>query len=130
MFKDELGGKIMTEFCALRAKAYSYLMEDGSEHKKAKGTKKCVVKRELRFENYKESLCNNKKIMRSQMTFKSDHHAVCTEENNRTALSSNDHKRLQTFDRVTTYPYGANAYKVCESEMMVKRKLYRLNLLQ
>ena len=39
-FKDELDGKIMTEFVALRAKAYAYLMEDGSEHKKAKGTKK------------------------------------------------------------------------------------------
>ena len=39
-FRDELGGKIMIEFCALRAKAYARLMEDGSEHKKAKGTKK------------------------------------------------------------------------------------------
>ena len=39
LFKDELGGKIMTEFAALRAKAYAYLMEDGSKHKKAKGTK-------------------------------------------------------------------------------------------
>ena len=38
-FKDELGGKIMTEFIALRAKTYAYLMEDGSKHKKAKGTK-------------------------------------------------------------------------------------------
>ena len=40
MFKDELSGKIMTEFCALRAKAYAYLMDDGTEHKRAKGTKK------------------------------------------------------------------------------------------
>ena len=50
LFKDELDGKIMTEFVALRAKAYAYLIEDGSEHKKAKGTKKCVIKRELMFE--------------------------------------------------------------------------------
>ena len=42
MFKDELGGKIMKEFCALRAKTYTYLMDDDSEKKKAKGTKKCV----------------------------------------------------------------------------------------
>ena len=61
LFKDELGGKIMTEFIALRAKAHAYLMEDGSEHKKAKGTKKCMVKRELKFENYKKSLFNIKK---------------------------------------------------------------------
>ena len=40
MFKDELGGKIVTEFVALRTKTYANLMEDGSKHKKAKGTKK------------------------------------------------------------------------------------------
>ena len=51
-FKDELGGKIMKEFVALRAKTYAYLMDDDSEHKRSKGTKKCVVKRRLMFENY------------------------------------------------------------------------------
>ena len=61
LFKNELGEKIMTEFIALGAKIYAYLMEDGSEHKKAKGTKKCIIKRELMFENYKDSLFNNKK---------------------------------------------------------------------
>ena len=66
LFKDELGGKIMKEFVALRAKAYAYLMEDGSEHKKAKGTKMCVIKRILMFENYKHSLFNNKIILKSQ----------------------------------------------------------------
>ena len=85
----------MTEFVALRAKAYAYLMEDGSEHKKAKGTKKCVIKRELIFENYKDSLFNNKIILKSQKRFKSDHHKVCTEEVNKIALSDNDDIRLQ-----------------------------------
>ena len=56
--------------------------------------------------------------MRSQLIFKSDHHNVYTEEVNKIALSSNDNKRLQTFDRGTTYPYGANIFKVCESEML------------
>ena len=55
------------------------------------------------FENYKDSLFNNKTIMRSQLRFKSDHH-VYTEEVNKIALNSNDNKRLQTFDRITTYP--------------------------
>ena len=41
LIKDELGGKIMTEFVALRPKTYSYLMDDGESDKKAKGTKKC-----------------------------------------------------------------------------------------
>ena len=45
--KDELGGTIMTEFAALRPKAYSYLMDDGKNDKKAKGTKKCVIKKYL-----------------------------------------------------------------------------------
>ena len=120
MFKDELVGKIMKEFCALRAKTYSYLMEDNSEMKKAKRVKRCVIKRRLMFENYKDSLFNNKTIMRSQLRFKSDHHNVYTEEVNKIALNSNDDKRLQTFDRVTTYPYGTNAFKVCESEMLSK----------
>ena len=43
LFKDEFGGTIMKEFCALRAKTYSYLMDDNSEVKKSKGTKKCVI---------------------------------------------------------------------------------------
>ena len=72
------------------------------------------------FENYKDSLCDDKTILRSQVRFKSDHHNVYTEEVNKTALSSNNDKRLQTFDRVTTYPYRTNALTVCESEMLSK----------
>ena len=120
LFKDELGGKIMKEFCAFRAKTYTYLMDNDSEKKKSKGIKECVIKRRLMFENYKDSLFNNKTILKSQLRFKSDHHNVYTEEVNKIALSSNDDKRLQTFDRVTTYPYGTNAFKVCESEMLSK----------
>ena len=54
LFKDELGGKIMKEFCTLRPKTYAYLLDDDSEIKKAKGTKRCVIKRKLMFENYKD----------------------------------------------------------------------------
>ena len=54
--KDELGGKIMEKFVGLRAKTYSYLVDDGREDKKAKGTKKCIIKRKLRFETYKNCL--------------------------------------------------------------------------
>ena len=122
MFKDELGGKIMTEFCALRAKAYSYKLDDDTENKKAKGTKECIVKRELTFKNYVDCLFNDKTIIKSQQRFRSDHHRVCTEEVNKIALSSNDDKRLQTSDKVTTYPYGTNAFKGCESEILVKLK--------
>ena len=124
LFKDELGGRIMKEFCALRAKTYSYLMDDNSEVKKSKGTKKCVIKRKTMFENYTDCLFNDKIILKSQQRFKSDHHKVYTEEVNKIALSSDDDKRLQTFDRVTTQPYGTNTFKVCKSEMMTVRVLF------
>ena len=70
------------------------------------------------FKNYRDSLFSNKIIMQSQLRFKSDHHNVYTEEVNKIALNSSDNKRLQTFDGVTTYPYGTNAFKVCESKIM------------
>ena len=53
---DELGRKIMIKFVGLRADIYSYLIDDGSEDKKAKGTRKYVIKRKLKFENYKNCL--------------------------------------------------------------------------
>ena len=62
LMKDELGGKIMTEFVALRPKTYSYLTDDCEEDKKAKGTKKCVIKRRLKFNDYKDCLLNNQII--------------------------------------------------------------------
>ena len=62
LFKDELGGKIITEVVALRPIIYENLMDDGSDHKKAKGTKRCVIKQKLTFENYKDCLFNNKTI--------------------------------------------------------------------
>ena len=96
----------MGEFCALRAKTYAYIMADGSEKKKAM------------FGNYTDCLFTDKIILKSQQRFKSYNHDAYTEEVNKIALSSNDDKRLQTFDRITTYPYGTNAFKVCESEMM------------
>ena len=122
LFKDELGGKIITEFVALRPKAYAYLDDYGNDHKKAKGTKKCVIKQKLMFQNFKDCLFNNKNVYRSQQRFKSYNHDVYTEEVNKIVLSANDDKRLQTFDKITTYPYGTNAFKVRESEMLnVKR---------
>ena len=122
LFKDELGANIMKEFVAPRAKTYAYLMHDDSEHKKAKGTKKCVIKRKFMFKNYKDCQSNNKIILQSQQRFKIDYHNVSAEQISETALSSNDDKRLQTFHKAATYPYGTNAFKICESEMLRKYK--------
>ena len=118
--KDELGGKIMTEFAALRPKTYSYLMDDGNSDKKAKGTKRCVIKRIFKFNDYKDCLLINDIILKSQQRFKSEAHNVYTVEIKKIALSSNDDKRLQTSDRITLYPYGTNAGKVCKTEIISK----------
>ena len=64
--KDELGVKIMTEFVALRPKTYSCLTDDCEEDKNAKGTKKCVIKRRLKFRDYKNCLLNNEIMLKSQ----------------------------------------------------------------
>ena len=77
----------MTKFCALRAKTYSFLIDKYTDdnyeknrivNKKAKGTKKGVVKREILFNNYLDSLFENKVLYRPQQRFRSDHHRVYT----------------------------------------------------
>ena len=65
LMKDELGGKIITEFVNLRPKTYSYLTDDGKEDKKAKGTKKCIIKKMIKFNDYKEYLLNDEVIFKS-----------------------------------------------------------------
>ena len=110
----------MKTFVALGAKTYSHLMDDESEHKKAKGTKKCVIKKRLMLENSIDCFFNDKNILKSQQRFKSDCHNVYTEQINKIALSSNYDKRLQTFDKITKYSQGTNAFKVRESEMLSK----------
>ena len=118
--KDELGGKVMTEVTALRPKTYSYLMDDGNSDKKAKETKKCVIKRILKFNDYKDCLLNNEIILKLQQRFKSKADNVYTEEINKITLSSNDDKRLRTDNRITSYLYGTSARKVCKTEMLSK----------
>ena len=70
------------------------------------------------LENYTHCLLNNKDVYRSQQRFKSYNHDVYTEEVKKTALSSNDDKRLQTYDKIITYLYGTNTFKACESETL------------
>ena len=111
MLKDELDGMVMTEFCAPRAKTYAFKYDDNDktkEKKKVKGTKKCVIKNDLKFEDYKDSVLKNKIILRSQQRFKSDHHNVFTEELNKITISSNDDETLQDFDGITTHAYGTS----------------------
>ena len=105
-FKDELGGKIISEFCALKTKTYAFKLDNGDEVKKAKGTKKCVVKNHISFSNYADILFNSSKLLKSQFTLKSDHHKIYTQKINKIALNYFDDKRIQDNDKITTYPYG------------------------
>ena len=120
--KHELGGTIMIALIARRLKTYSYLADDANNIKKAKGTKKSVIKRILIFNGYEDCLFQNEIILKSQQRFKSEAHNVYAEEINKIALGSNDDKGLQNFERITSYPYGANAFKVCEGELLSKYK--------
>ena len=104
--KDELGGRVITEFVALRPKTYSYLTDDCKEDKKAKGKKKCVIKRMIKFDDYKNCLLIGEVILKSQQRFISKGHHVYTENINKIALSSNDDKRIVSSDKITSYPYG------------------------
>ena len=105
MFKDEKGGKIVTEFVGLRAKNYS-LMCDGKEEKKCKGIKKCVIKNDISFKNYKDCLFNNVQFRRKMNVFRSHLHDVYSEEINKVALSANDDKRVVLKDGIHTLAHG------------------------
>ena len=106
LMKDELGGKIMTEFVALRPKLYSYKKLDGSEDKKCKAIKKCVVKKTLTFEDYKTCLFNDSTEYRSQLMFRSSKHEVHTIKVNKVALNRDDDKRISRKDGISTFARG------------------------
>ena len=106
LMKDELGGKIITEFVTLRPKTYSYLTDDCKEDKKAKRTKKCVIKRMIKFNDYKNCLLKDEVVLKSEQRFISKKHDVYTESINKIALSNNDDKRIVSSDKITSYPYG------------------------
>ena len=106
LMKNELGGEIIGEFITLRPKTYSYLTDNDEEDKKAKGTKKCVIKKMIKFNDYKKCLLNDEVILKSQQRFISNKHNVYTENVNKIALSNNDDKRIISLDKITSYPYG------------------------
>ena len=101
LMKDELGGII-----ALRPKTYSCLTDNDKIDKKAKGTKKCVIKKMIKFDDYKKCLLNDEVILKSQQRFISNKHDVYTEDVNKIALSNDDDKRIVSPDKVSSYPYG------------------------
>ena len=106
LMKDELGGKIMTEFVALKPQLYSYKKLDGVEDKKCKGIKKCIVKKTLTFEDYKTCLFSDSTEYRSQLMFRSSKHEVHTIKVNKVALNRDDDKRISKRDGISTFARG------------------------
>ena len=106
LMKDELGGKIMTEFVALRPKLYSYKKLGDSEDKKCKGIKKCVVKKTLTFEDYKTCLFSDSTEYRSQLMFRLSRREVHTIKVNKVALNRDDDKRISRKEGISTFVRG------------------------
>ena len=106
MMKDEAGGKTIKEFVGLRAKLYSFVMDDGEETKKCKGVKKQVVESSISHEDYKTCLTTGKELLRKQNILRSYDHEVYTEEVNKIALSAQDDKRYILNDGVHTLAWG------------------------
>ena len=130
-FKDELNGNILTEFISIGPKVYAINCEEYAFRndnyklqlmKKAKGTKKCIVKKHINFNDYMNALFGEKTIMKEQLRFKSDCHNIYTQRVNKIALRNVDNKRLQAYDKVTTYPYGTDPVIVCEQELLIRLK--------
>ena len=119
LMKDELGGKIITEFVTLRPKTYSFLTDDGKDDKKAKGTKKCIIKKMIKFNDYKKCLLDDEVILKSQQRFISKKHDVYTENINKIALSNNDDKRIVSSNKISSYPYG---YTFQRNRVIIKMK--------
>ena len=106
LMKDKLGGEIITEFIALRPKTYSYLTNNDKIDKKAKGTKKCVIKKMIKFDYYKKCLLNDEVVLKSQQRFISNKHDGYAEDVNKIALSNDDDKRIVSSNKITSYPCG------------------------
>lgn len=104
LFKDEMGGNIITEFVGLRSKLYCIKTIENTI-KKAKGVKTSVV-REITLSDYKNTLYHGDIIRKTNVLFKSIKHDIFTRSLNKIALSCNDDKRLVTLDKVSTKAWG------------------------
>ena len=105
LMKDECGGKILTEWVALRPKLYSFLTESG-EKQKAKGLKKSIKNKSLRHENFLKCLRTGKSQTRKQCLFRSRDHHIFTENMVKVALSCDDDKRIVLENGIDTLSLG------------------------
>ena len=104
--KDEVKGAEMTEFCALKAKLYSYIVANVDQFKKAKGVKKNVVRKTMNFEDYVSCLRTGERAYRTMGAIRSYQHQLFTISQRKIALSSEDDKRCVLEDGIHTLAWG------------------------
>ena len=105
-FKDEAAGIPIIEFIGLRSKMYSYMKDDMKGEKTAKGIKKNVIRKNITHDNYIDVLFNNKQIMHTMKTIRSEKHQLGSFELNKISLSCFDDKRYIHQNGITSYAYG------------------------
>ena len=105
-FKDEASGVPIIEFVGLRSKVYSYIKENGSGGKTAKGIKKAVIKSVIKHENYTETLFGHKQMHHKMNTIRSKNHLISTYSINKVSLCCFDDKRFILDDGIISYAYG------------------------
>ena len=123
--KDELNKGPMSEFIALSPNVYAYQQfqvdKTLTEHKKARGTSKCVVKMTLSFDHYKKCLFNNETVRCMQYRIKSTPSFLDTVQINKITLKNSDNKRLRSFNGITRFPSGTKAFIVYIEELKIKQ---------
>ena len=112
-FKDEAAGITITEFVGLRSKMYSYIKDNQKVGKTAKGIKKNIIKNDIKHEDYKEVLFNNKQIHHTMKTIRSSNHQLGSYELNKVSLSCFDDKRYIANNGVNSFAYGHYAIQKC-----------------
>ena len=105
-FKDEAAGVPICEFVGLRSKMYSYIKDNQTGGKTAKGIKKNVIKNDIKHENYKQTLLENKQMYHKMKTIRSKNHQLGSYEINKVSLSCFDDKRYISNDGIKSYAYG------------------------
>ena len=105
-FKDEACGIPITEFVSLKSKTYSYIKNDEKGGKTAKGIKRNVIKNKIKYEDYKNTLINNKQMHHKMKTIRSQRHQLGSYEINKVSLSCFDDKRYINDNGTSSYAYG------------------------
>ena len=105
-FKDEAAGVPVVEFIGLRSKMYSYVKDNETGGKTAKGIKKNVIKKDIKHEDYKNVLFNNEQMHHTMKTIRSQKHQLGSFELNKISLSCFDDKRFLHDNGITSYSYG------------------------